>query len=592
MEPTASHRNDITPGLVLVADDDPALLVMARSALEQDGHIVAVATDGREACRLFADRVPDLIVLDIAMPVLNGYDTCATLRRGAEGARTPILMLTGSDDPQAVARSYDVGATDFQTKPLNWRVFRERIRYMLKAKRDADDLTQLAHYDSLTGLPNRATFRDTLTRGVRAAEARTRLLAVFFLDLDGFKEINDTYGHGFGDQVLKLAANRLTHDLREGDAVDLRGTAGTLTAGRFGGDEFTVCASNIPNVEAATVIADRIRQCFASPFRVDGSDVFVTASTGVSVYPHDGTDADTLLKHADAAMYDAKAGGRNHHASYRPVLSAKASERLTLTGELRRAIDREEFVVHYQPKVEIQTGRVVGAEALIRWNHPARGLLVPGEFIEFAEECGLGPQIGDWVLQTTLADCQRQRDDGGVVVPIALNVSDSQFRSNGFLDHVMETLATYGLDARCLELEITESVVIHNPRMARERLAACDTLGIKTSIDDFGTGQSALSSLRGLPAHGLKIDSSFIRDLDAGESGFAIAASIVDIGHHLRMTVIAEGVETHEQLSLLASMGCDQAQGFLFSRGLPAVEYHQFLAGHMGQTPLTAHASR
>ena len=578
MAETAAVRQDSSPtGSVLVADDDPALLVLARAALAPDGHTVTVARNGEEACRLFAEQVPDLVLLDVGMPVVGGYDACARLRGSNEGARTPIVMLTARDDAESVARAYDAGATDFQTKPVDWRVLRERVKYMLKAKRDGDELAQLAHYDSLTGLPNRATFRSHLKRGLLQAEERRRLLAVLFLDLDGFKEINDTFGHGFGDQILALAAKRLVHGLRAGDTLGHPGQPNpTVVAGRFGGDEFTVCVSDLADVEGAGAVADRVRTLLAKPFHVEGREVFVTASTGVSVYPFDGTDAETLLKHADAAMYEAKSLGRNNHAPYRAVMSAKASEKLSLAGELRGAVDRGEFQVHYQPKVEIQTGRMVGAEALIRWQHPERGLLAPADFMGLAEEIGLGPEIGDWLLRTSLAYCKRRSERGDPPVPVAFNVSNSQFRVSGFFDRITQAIATYGLEPNCLELEITENVVIHNRLAARELLGKFKALGIATAIDDFGTGQSALSTLRGLPADALKIDQSFVHDLAASESDRAITASIIDIGHHLGMTVIAEGVETQEQLDVLGTMGCNQAQGFLFSRALPTEEFTRF----------------
>ncbi len=581
-------------GLVLVAAPDSALRATARIELELDGHEVLLARDGGEACRLFAERIPDLAILDVGIPVVGGVNACARLRSRPGGERTPIVMLTGSDDAQAVGQAYDAGATDFQAKPLNWRVLRERIKYMLRAKRDADALARLAHYDSLTGLPNRTTFRSELQRGLISAQEREGLLAVIFLDLDGFKEINDTFGHEFGDQILKLAAERLGHGLRSGDALKQSSHFNDVPiAGRFGGDEFTLCVSGIPDVEAATAVAERIHKAFAAPFQVDGREVFVTASTGVSIYPIDGRDADTLLKHADAAMYDAKALGRNNHAPYQPSMSTRSSERILLAGELRRAVEREEFRVHLQPKVEIQTGRVMGAEALIRWRHPKRGLLAPSEFMGFAEEIGLGPQIGEWLLRTSLAYCQRRKRKGGRVLPIALNVSNSQFRVSGFLDQITEAISEWGLEPSCLELEITEEVVIRNRLAARELLAGFQRLGIKTAIDDFGTGQSALGTLKGLPIDALKVDRSFVSELNRSEIDRAITASIVDIGHHLGMTVIAEGVETQEQLDVLGAMRCDQAQGFFFSRGLPTDEFERFpsetglqTSGSAGPLPL------
>ena len=568
-----------TTGSVLVADDDPTMLAVARAALEQDGHEVALAANGEEACRLFAEQAPDLVMLDVLMPVMSGYEACANLRARLDGERTPILMLTGSEDAEAVARAYDVGATDFQTKPVNWKVLRERVKYMLRSKRDADQLSRLAHYDSLTGLPNRSTCRQHLKRALLRAENRTQLLAVIFLDLDCFKEINDTFGHGFGDQVLKLAAERLANCLRTGDTViPSKAPSATRVAGRFGGDEFTVCVSEISNIEGATTVANRIRAAFDSPFHVEGRELFVTASTGVSVYPYDGTDADTLLKHADAAMYEAKTKGRNKQALYRPSMSAKASERLSLAGDLRRAFERDEFQVFYQPKVEVSTRRVVGAEALMRWQHPTRGLIAPSEFMGFAEEIGLGPEIGDWLLQTAVSQCRDWSQRGTQPPPIALNLSDTQFRVSGLLERITQTLGEHEVDARHLEFEITEDVIIQSRLAARELLAGLKALGIRTAIDDFGTGQSALSTLRGLPVDALKIDASFVRDLDVSQTARAIAASIIDIGHHLGMTVIAEGIETEQQLETLSSMGCDQAQGFLFSRGLPAGEFELFLA--------------
>ena len=325
METTTLTPRSQTTGLVLVADD--ALRATASAALAQDGHEVVGASNGEEAYRLFAEQSPDLMLLDNSMPVVDGYETCARLRRRADGERTPVLMLTGSEDAESVARAYDVGATDFQVKPLNWRVLRERIRYMLRAKRDADELVQLAHYDNLTGLSNRATFRGQLNRALLLGKERGELLAVIFFDFDRFKAINDTFGHGFGDKILKLAAERLTHSLRAGDALMRQGPqTNQPLIGRFGGDEFTAFAPDIPNVDAATTIAHRIRGAFAYPFHLEEEEVFVTVSTGVSVFPFDGTDADTLLNRADAAMYAAKALGRNRHSFYQSSMNSRVAE--------------------------------------------------------------------------------------------------------------------------------------------------------------------------------------------------------------------------------------------------------------------------
>ena len=570
------------PGTVLVVDDDMTVRVLASAALRQDGHTVVLATNGEEACRLFDERLPDLVLMDIGMPVVDGYQACVRLRSHVAGARIPILMLTGWDDAKAITHAYEAGATDFQTKPVHWQVLRERVRYMLRAKRDADDLRQLADYDSLTGLPNRAAFRDRLTKALLRSRRDGTTVAVTFVDLDCFKEINDTFGHGFGDQILRLTGERLAHTLRASDRPMLaRGESAQPWAGRFGGDEFTVTVPDLPNAAAAAAIADRIRGIFAKPFQVDGHEVFVTASTGLSVYPFDGADADTLLKHADTAMYAAKAIGRNNHSSYRPSMGLRASERLSLAGDLRRAVERtDELLVHFQPKVDIATGAVVGSEALVRWQHPARGLLGPLEFVGLAEEIGLGPTLGDCVLYSALTQSAGWRGEGDALVPVALNLGDSQFRSPDFLDRVIRAIDAAGLDTRQVEVEITETVALDSQLANNGLLAGFKARGIKTAIDDFGTGQSALSTLTQLTVDALKIDRSFVRDLETDTRARAITSSIVDMGHHLGMTVIAEGVETQGQLDMLNVMGCDQAQGFLFSKAVPAKAFEQWLVDH------------
>lgn len=567
-----------TTGLVLVADDDPITRALARRAFTKDGHGVVLAENGEEACDLFAQQNPDVILLDVNMPIVGGFDACIRVRDSTMGRRTPILMLTASEDVEAVSRAYEAGATDFQTKPINWRVLRERVKYMLRAQRDATELRRLAEYDSLTGLINRATFRSHLMQGLVLADQQGQRLAVIFLDLDGFKEINDAFGHGFGDLVLKQVADRIAGELRSSDALARSGgTCVQPVASRFGGDEFTVCIADIPGVDAATAVADRLHAALVRPLDVNGREVYVTASTGVSIYPFDGVDADTLLQHADVAMYDAKASGRNRHAPYTRSMSTKASEKVALAGGLRRALEHKEFRAHFQPKVDIASSRIVGAEALMRWQHPERGLLPPLGFIMAAEEIGLGPQIGDWLVHAILAQVADWRRDGHDPPPIAMNLSNSQFHGAGLLRRVTDAVLQYGLEPTCLEVEITEDVVIQNRAAVDEVLAGFRALGIRTAIDDFGTGQSALSTVRGLPVDTLKVDRSFIKDLHVSRSDRAIAASIIDIGHHLDMTVIAEGVETEEQLAILESLGCDQAQGFLFSRALPPEEFRVLL---------------
>jgi diguanylate cyclase (GGDEF)-like protein len=576
---TTQRREKSIPGTVLVVGADPAFRDLARSAFQRDGHDVVLAATGEDGCRVFDHRVPDLVVMDLGLPVVDGYEACERFRTRGTGARIPVLMLTGSDDADAISRAYEAGATDFQTKPVNWQVLRERVRYMLRGKRHADDLQKLADYDGLTGLPNRATFEQRLTNALVRSTQDGTTVAVIFLDLDCFKEINDTLGHRFGDQILRLTGERLIQVLRSGDRPLLgRRRTEEPWAGRFGGDEFSVTVPGLPTPEAATAIADRIRGIFAQPFHLEGHELFVTASIGLSVSPVDGDDADTLLKHADAAMYAAKAVGRNNLTTYRPSMSVRASERLSLAGELRRAVGRsEDLVVHFQPKVDITTEDVVGAEALLRWQHPSRGLLGPLEFLALAEEMGLGPALGDWVLSTALAGSAGWRGRDDKPIPVAVNLANSQFRSPDLLDRLMQTIDTVGLSTAQVEVEITETVALKNQLADTGLLAEFKERGIRTAIDDFGTGQSALGVLRHLRVDSLKIDRTFVRELETDSRDRAIASCIVDMSHCLGMTVIAEGVETQGQLDVLRAMGCDQAQGFLFSRAVPATAFPQLL---------------
>lgn len=593
MSTTPQAREKARPGTVLVVGGDLAFRDLASAALQRDGHEVLLAATGEDGCRVFDERLPDLVAMDIGTPVVDGYEACKRLRTRRGGARTPVLMLTRSDDADAISMAYEAGATDFQTKPVNWRVLRERVRYMLRGKRHADDLQKLADYDGLTGLPNRATFEQRLTHALARSARNGTSVAVIFLDLDCFKEINDTLGHRFGDQILRLTGERLTQVLRAGDRPMLeRRHVEEPWAGRFGGDEFSVTVPGLPIAEAATAIAGRIRGIFAQPFHLEGHELFVTASIGLSVSPLDGEDADTLLKHADAAMYAAKAVGRNNLTSYRPSMSVRASERLSLAGELRRAVRRnEDLVVHFQPKVDIASGDVVGAEALLRWQHPSRGLLGPLEFLELAEEMGLGPALGDWVLSTALSQSAGWRGRDDRPIPVAVNLANSQFRSPNLLSRLMETIDTVGLDTTQVEVEITEKVALKNHLADNGLLAGFKERGIRTAIDDFGTGQSALGVLRHLRVDALKIDRTFVRDLETDSRDRAIASCIVDMSHYLGMTVIAEGVETQGQLDVLLAMGCDQAQGFFFSEAVPAATFARLLV-ETGTNPLRSGAGQ
>jgi diguanylate cyclase (GGDEF)-like protein/PAS domain S-box-containing protein len=416
-------------------------------------------------------------------------------------------------------------------------------------------LHHLAHYDALTDLPNRALFLERLNQALARAHWNQRVVAVMFLDLDRFKYINDTLGHDVGDAFLKMLAARLQARLRDGDSV-----------ARLGGDEFAVLAEDMAHAEDVALLAAKLLDGLSLPFVVQQRELYVTASIGISLYPNDGTSAAALVKNADTAMYRAKDVGKNNYQFYSADMGAAALERLTLETSLRRALERHEFLLCYQPQVELATGRLVGVEALVRWQHPEFGLLGPTQFIGLAEETGAIVAIGEWVLRAAMAQTQAWRVAGDAGLRVSVNVSGRQFTEPGFLETVGRALADTGLPATALELEITESVIMQNAENMVERLRALHAMGVRFAIDDFGTGYSSLSYLRRFPIHTLKIDKSFIGDL-TGDSGDAeIAKTIMAMARNLKLAVIAEGLQTPEQLTFLRAQGCYAAQGFLIAR--------------------------
>ncbi len=415
-------------------------------------------------------------------------------------------------------------------------------------------IRELADYDVLTGLPNRRLLQERFPQLLAAAERDEEELAVIFLDLDHFKRVNDSLGHSVGDELLCEVARRLGSVVRRVD-----------TLARLGGDEFIFAMPGFHSAAAADV-ARRLLQVFARPFEIAGHELTVTPSLGVSIYPHDGEDLETLLRNADTAMYQAKEVGRNAFQFYSSEMNSKSLDRLLMESNLRRALQQNEFVLHYQPLVNLQSGLIVGVEALIRWQHPELGLIMPDRFIHVAEETGLINPIGDWVLCEASRQAQAWCDSGLPAVVMAVNVAPVQFRQSGFIEVVAGALATSGLDAGRLELELTERTVMHDADVNMGTLSALHRMGVELSLDDFGTGYSSLAYLKRFPVGKLKIDRSFVNDLETDPDDWAIASTIVSMGRSLRMTVLAEGVETTEQLALLRKMGCDMAQGYLFSR--------------------------
>jgi diguanylate cyclase (GGDEF)-like protein/PAS domain S-box-containing protein len=436
-----------------------------------------------------------------------------------------------------------------------------------KLKADAEHIEFLAHYDPLTQLPNRLLLKDRVAQALAVRQRHGGKLAVLFLDLDRFKVINDSLGHAVGDALLVGVANRLLESVRETDTVS-----------RLGGDEFVVLLSEIHSGDEAAQVGQKILRLMQEVFQVGEHQLAVTPSIGIALAPDDGEEFDALLKNADAAMYTAKQGGRNSYAFFTPSMNAGALERLSMESSLRRALERQEFQLHYQPKVDVDSGRIRGLEALLRWQHPDLGWVPPSRFIPLAEETGQIAAIGHWVLHAACRQNRLWQDQGLLAVPVAVNLSALQFRQRQLKDLVLDALKGSGLEAGFLELELTESMLMEDAAGAAAMLAELRRVGVGLSIDDFGTGYSSLSYLKRLPINALKIDQSFVRDIAGDADDAAIVSAVISMAHDLHLNVIAEGVETLEQLRFLRAHQCNEAQGFLFSRPLPADETAALLA--------------
>jgi diguanylate cyclase (GGDEF)-like protein len=428
-------------------------------------------------------------------------------------------------------------------------------------KRVEDMIRHQASHDRLTGLPNRMLFDDRLSLALAHTHRYGEMLAVVFLDLDGFKTVNDTLGHAVGDQLLKRVAERLKGCLRDGDVL-----------ARWGGDEFTLLLSPISSAEDTTKIARQILDTLNTPLEFKGQELHIKASLGIALAPYDGQDAETLLKNADAAMYRAKQKGRNNYQLYTSAIGTKVQERLALENNLYKALERQEFRLHYQPQIDLQTGEIIGMEALIRWQSPTLGFISPGLFIPIAEEMGLISAIGEWVLWTACAQNQEWQSLGLPPIRMAVNLSALQFQQKNLVKIIAQVLDSTKLEPHYLELEITESIAMQDVNLTIDLLRTLRSMGIQIAIDDFGTGYSSLASLKHFPLDKLKIDQSFVRELVTDSFDAAVITALVALGQGLKLEVIAEGVETQAQLEFLRKAKCDAVQGYFLSRPVPTQE--------------------
>ena len=687
---------------VLIVDDDPVIRLLAAQALQGIGLSVTEAENGEQALASLEESSVDLVVLDVELPGMDGFETCEILRQRSSGAEIPVLMATGRTDSGTIDRAFEVGATDFIKKPIDWQLLQYRVRFLMRASeafaevnntladlevsqerlahaqrlacignwewvvsepemlwseqvyrmlgiemrpgsstverlleatgpedretleksiriaaaegqgfqfdhqvvtgdgsvrvmhhhaevmRDASgapervlgtlqDITErrraeeqvrfLAYYDSLTALPNRRLFNEHLERTLRGAAERGERLALLFLDLDRFKRINDTLGHAVGDELLKAAAGRLVSCVRPTDFVGRTTSQGFVS--RLGGDEFTIMLKGIDGQDAGAA-ARRIIDVLRKPFMIEEHQLVTSGSVGIALYPGDGEDANTLLRNADAAMYHAKAQGKDTYQFFSDSMNEKAVRSLDLESRLRMAIETDQLLLHYQPLQDVRSGELRAVEALVRWQSPELGLISPGEFIPVAEETGLILPLGEWVLRTACKQAQSWREQGLGALRISINISSIQVRRPGLVEQVSRILSETGTEPGLVELEITESSLLCDEPGVVETLLGLKELGVRLALDDFGTGFSSLSHLIRFPIDVLKIDQSFVNAVDTGEEGEVIIAAVVAMAHRLGLEVTAEGVETESQEVYLRAEGCDTLQGFHIGRPVPA----------------------
>ena len=565
---------------VLLVEDDEDDYIMTRDLLseiaEKHFELEWVSTYD-PALKSMQENNYDVYLLDYRLGEHTGLEL---LQEAIDiGCTAPIILLTGQGDHEVDVEAMKAGASDYLIKgQINADSLERSIRYSIERKRSEKRILQLAFYDSLTGLPNQTSYRDRLQQVISHARRYNRIAAVLFLDLDNFKRINDTLGHRAGDHLLRLVSERLNGTIRSSDSL-ARNRSDKLhtTVARQGGDEFTLILTEVSNPEDAAKVAHRIVRRLSEPYKLEGYEVFITVSIGIAIYPFDGEDIDSILMNADAAMYHAKKQGKNNFQFYRLTMNERAMERLNLENDLRKALERDELLLHYQPKVGIQSGKIVGMEALIRWQHPEMGMVSPGEFIPLAEETGLIVPIGEWVLRAACAQINSWQAQGFPHIPVSVNISSHQFQHQGLLKTISQLLESSGISPEHLMLEITESVIMQNTESTFDILNTLTSMGLRLLIDDFGTGYSSLSYLKRLPVFAIKIDRSFISDISTSTDDAAIIKAIIAMAQNLKLKVVAEGVETEEQLAFLRNEQCDVMQGYLFSRPLPAEEASKLL---------------
>ena len=553
---------DLQPkAVILVVDDDPAIRLVIRHAMQQNGYQVIEASNGLEAVQYSIRQIPDLILMDAVMPEMDGFRATEEIRKIEACDDTPILMATSLDDDDSISRAFSVGACDYITKPFNWSVLKHRVRRMLQAANAQRRIQHLAYHDALTGLPNRMLFMDRIDQAISRAQREKGQFALLFIDIDHFKVINDSMGHDAGDQLLNLISIRLREILRKSDTV-----------ARLGGDEFTVIIEYLQHPDDVIQITKNILSALDLPAEVNGKEVYVGGSIGIAMYPQDGENFGVLLKNADTAMYKAKDLGRNTFQFYASEMSHKAMQRLELENQIRTALKEDQFEVYYQPKVNLQNNKCIGVEALVRWNHPQRGLISPDDFVPLAEEIGLITQLDEWVMKAACLQFMQWKQQGYTLQNLSVNISSRHFKEGNLIEYCTTLLEMTGIAPECLEIELTESALVDNYSNAKYILDKLHTMGLRIALDDFGTGYASMAYLKEFPFDTVKIDRSFIRDIPQDHEDAAIVTAMIQLSQALKLNIVAEGIETDQQRLFLYENACGYGQGYLWSRPVSAAE--------------------
>lgn len=573
-----NSNNDETR--ILIVEDEASLRHLLNDFLSEK-YLCVTASCAEDALPLLEKHKFNLVLSDIQMCGISGIEMIPLITKQLPDA--PVIMISGKQTIETAIEAMRVGAFDYIQKPFDLEHLEVTVERALKhhlllvdkrlhennleqlVNQRTERLNYLAYHDALTDLPNRALFEDRLSQCLGWAQRNQKDLALLLLSIDRFKNIQDTLGHSAMCRILQNAAERLRKCVSENETV-----------ARFEGDEFALLLTQRRNTENVVETINKINDSLKQPIIIDEREVFVTVSTGISFSPDDGKDVQSLLKNAGAALSRAKEHGGNSFEFYTADMNARALRRLEMENNLRRAIEREEFKVHYQPKIDTDSRRVIGMEALIRWQHPELGLISPAEFIPLAEETGLILPIGEWILQTA---CNQGKawQDRGFSLNLSINLSARQFRQQNLSETINHILNETGFNPECLELEVTESSLMKNPEYAVTVLSELKAVGVKFSIDDFGTGYSSLAYLKSLPIDIIKIDKSFIGDITTNDDAATLVLAIITLAHNLRLKVVAEGVETEEQLKILHLINCDAWQGYLFSKPIPAEEFEKLL---------------